>query len=545
MTENEFNSQELFGAFMSHSPVVAFMKDAEGRYVYANERMESVFQFSFDKLKGKTDFSWLPEDVANVLRENDRDVIETGRIIELLETVPTPDGAAKHWMVIKFPFTDKRGQKFVGGVAVDVTERTEAEKKLQQNEWEIRTLLENSPEIIVRFDADLRHVYANPALAATTGIAVENFIGKQITEVGFPVEMSDLWQGKLQQVLATGTEETFESQFHGKDGLHYYHTRMTPEFGGDKKPQSVLVITLNISKQKEFEEKLKRSEQHYRNLIESSLGFICTHDRLGNLSSVNPAAAQSLGYEPSEIISKNMREFMPPKYHSYFDRQLELAWDNTTDNGLMVMLTKDGRERIWKYHNIKLTETVEEPFILGYAQDVTEMQETQKQLKNLTLTDDLTGLYNRRGFLMLAERQLKIARSRRNGKGIYLLFADIDGLKQINDSFGHDHGSLAITKIGEILAANFRASDIIARLGGDEFVILVVDAEDDTQDIVLNRLQKKIADYNAQKNHPFDLALSVGITAVDKVIKTPSVEELLTSADKAMYEQKRGRKNQI
>ena len=126
-----------------------------------------------------------------------------------------------------------------------------------------------------------------------------------------------------------------------------------------------------------------------------------------------------------------------------------------------------------------------------------------------------------------------------------MLFADMDGLKQINDRFGHENGSLAITKMSEILATNFRASDIIARLGGDEFVVLVVDADDATQEIILNRLQKKIADYNAEKNHPFDLALSVGITKVDKVIKNLTVEELLASADKAMYEQKRAKKNRI
>lgn len=544
MTENKFNSRRMLEAFMSHSPVVAFMKDASGCYVYANERMESMFQISFDRLKGETDFSWLPEHVANKVRENDCFVIDSGQTVELLETVPTPDGAAKHWMVIKFPFTDREGEKFVGGVAVDVTKQAEANEKLRRNERQIRTLLENSREIIVRFDADLRHVYVNPALAAATGFPVENFIGKRITEIGFPPEMSDLWQGKLEQVLESGAEVVFENQLRDADGsLRYYHTRMTPEFEGGEKPHSILVITIDVTKQKEYEEKLKRSERHFRHLIENSQGFICTHDFRGNLTSVNPAAAHSLGYEPEEMVGRNLREFMPAEYHDYFDRRLEQTRREATDEGLIAMLTRDGRERTWKYHNVKLTETVEEPFILGYAQDVTEMQETQKQLESLTLSDDLTGLYNRRGFLTLAGRQLKIARSRPNGKGVYLLFADMDGLKQINDRFGHETGSLAITRMSEILAANFRASDIIARIGGDEFVVLVVDADDTTKEIILNRLQKKIAAYNAQKNHPFELALSVGITKVDKVIKNLSVEELLASADKAMYEQKRERKN--
>lgn len=415
MNNNEFDPQELFEAFLNHSPVVAFMKDEAGRYVYANERMANMFRFSFDQLKGKTDLSYLPEDVAESIGKNDRLVLSTGQTVETMETVPTPDNISRHWMVIKFPFTNAKKRKFVCGVAIDVT------------------------------------------------------------------------------------------------------------------------------KQKEDEEKLRRSEQHYRHLIENSQGFICTHDREGVLLSVNPAAAHSLGYEPSEIIGKNLRELINHKYHPHFDRQIEIVWRDAADDGLMILQTKDGRERTWRYHNVKLVETVEKPFILGYAQDVTEMQETQKQLKSLTLSDDLTGLYNRRGFMALAERQLRINRSRRSEKGDYLIFADMDGLKQINDRFGHNQGSLAITKMSELLAGNFRASDIIARLGGDEFVILITNADDASKEIVINRLQTKIDGYNEQKLHPFDLSLSIGVLSID-ADRTESIEQLLVEADEAMYAQKRKKK---
>ena len=532
---------ERLQAFMNHSPVVAFMKDANGRYVYANKKLESMFQISFSELQGKTDFEWLPPEVAQNAWDNDQKIFETGQTVELLETVPTPDGAVKYWMVFKFLFTNAAGQKFVGGTAIDITERQEIEEKITRNEQEIRSLLENSSDVIVRYDTNLRYLYVNPHLIKVTGIPEDKFIGRTMPEVGLPEEVWRNSKENLTKVIQTKKESLFEFEYPTPDGKKFTQSRMTPEFSPDGTVKSVLVISRDITALKETELNLRRSETHFRHLIEDSQGFICTHDRAGKILSINPAAAQSLGYSVSEATGKNMRDFMDAKNHAKLNAQLELVWRNKTDNGFLIMRTKDGREQIWKYHNIKLTETVEEPFILGYSQDVTEMHEIQKNLASLSLTDDLTSLYNRRGFLMLAKRHLKIIRARPTGKGVYLIFADIDGLKQINDQFGHDQGSLAIKKISEILAGNFRASDVIARLGGDEFVVLVTDANEISQEIVLKRLQTKIENYNAEKNHPFDLSLSVGVTIISVDNSVP-IEELIVEADKAMYENKRSKK---
>ncbi len=548
MKNSEENPPELlenlerFQAFMNHSPVVAFMKDANGRYVYANKKLESMFHISFSELRGKNDFEWLSPEIAQKAWETDQQILATGKTIESFEIVPTPDGVSKHWLVLKFPLTNAAGQKFVGGAAVDITERQEIAEKLRRSEQEIRSLLEHSTDVIVRYDTNLRYLYVNPHLERLTGISIDKFIGKTALEVGLPEEVWQSSKENLEKVVQTKMESVFEFEYPTPVGKKFAHSRMTPEFSSDGTVKSVLVISRDITSLKETEKNLRRSEQHFRHLIEDSQGFICTHDRDGKFLSINPAAASSLGYSVSEATGKNMRDFMDSKHHAKLKAQLELVWKNKTDNGFLIMRTKDGREQIWKYHNIKLTETVEEPFILGYSQDVTEMHEIQKNLASLSLTDDLTSLYNRRGFLMLAKRHLKIVRARPTGKGVYLIFADIDGLKQINDQFGHAQGSLAITKISEILAGNFRASDIIARLGGDEFVILVTDADKLSQKIVLDRLQSKIQGYNAENNHPFDLSLSVGVTTIS-IDDSISIEDLIVEADKAMYENKRSKKN--
>jgi len=157
-----------------------------------------------------------------------------------------------------------------------------------------------------------------------------------------------------------------------------------------------------------------------------------------------------------------------------------------------------------------------------------------RELRRLALTDDLTSLYNRRGFFAAATQQLKLAR--RNGQGLLLLFCDLDGLKKINDSFGHGEGDLALVRVADALEQTFRASDVLARLGGDEFVILALEDSAQTQDIVLQRLKKSLKKQSSGESR-YGLSLSVGVARFDPK-RAVTLGELMAQADKAMYEQK-------
>ncbi|MBA2341225.1 MAG: GGDEF domain-containing protein [Pyrinomonadaceae bacterium] len=125
-----------------------------------------------------------------------------------------------------------------------------------------------------------------------------------------------------------------------------------------------------------------------------------------------------------------------------------------------------------------------------------------------------------------------------------LIYADMDGLKKINDTYGHNEGSLAITKVAEILRQTFRESDIIARLGGDEFTILATGIFPEKTNVVANRLEENLANYNAEGNHQYDLSLSFGIINIDPDNEL-SVEELVAKADEAMYKHKRSRRKSL
>ncbi len=165
-----------------------------------------------------------------------------------------------------------------------------------------------------------------------------------------------------------------------------------------------------------------------------------------------------------------------------------------------------------------------------------DRHQLQRELMNLSLTDELTGLNNRRGFFTMAERQLKL--SRRRGQGLVVVLADLDGLKQINDKFGHAEGDRALIATAQVLLATFRDVDIIARLGGDEFAVVVVDADENLEEALRTRLLRQIEANNAREGASYNLSLSVG-TARQPVRKPRTMDELLARADEALYKVKR------
>jgi len=171
--------------------------------------------------------------------------------------------------------------------------------------------------------------------------------------------------------------------------------------------------------------------------------------------------------------------------------------------------------------------------------EIQERLKAEAEVRQLSLTDELTGLYNRRGFFWLANHQFKIAR--RTQVFCCLLFVDLDGLKQINDSLGHEIGDRAIVDTAQLLKQSFRESDIVARIGGDEFVIFISVCSPDNRDEFRPRLQENIERFNQEHNYSYQLSISVGATQC-ALNENVSLEQLLEEADKLMYEHKRAKR---
>jgi diguanylate cyclase (GGDEF)-like protein/PAS domain S-box-containing protein len=309
-------------------------------------------------------------------------------------------------------------------------------------------------------------------------------------------------------------------------------------------PAGYLVIRRDIKKRRRAEEALRESEERSKYLIEHANELIYRTDAHGNLIFVNPTCIETLGFSEGELVGRHYLSLVKEEFREaaekFYVRQLIKKIPNAYLE--IPVITKDGGE-IWLGQNSQLV--LEQGNVIGFqaiARDITERKHAIEELESLSLTDDLTGLYNRRGFLALAEQELKHA-SRANER-FALVFADLDGLKQINDSFGHHEGSRAIIKAAEILRQTFRTSDILARLGGDEFTVLALAASDDNSETIKARLQDNVRRFNIRHELPYELSVSVGIVLLDPHSQI-SIEDLIRKADAAMYEHKHSVKEKV
>jgi diguanylate cyclase (GGDEF)-like protein len=166
-----------------------------------------------------------------------------------------------------------------------------------------------------------------------------------------------------------------------------------------------------------------------------------------------------------------------------------------------------------------------------------ELEKANEEIRQLLVTDVLTGVNNRRGFYMLAVPALHAAR--RDGRHCLLAFIDVDGLKRVNDGNGHSVGDALLADVAHVLRATVRQADILARMGGDEFCVLVTDPEADPE-VLREQLMEAMRGFNATKVRPYRLSTSIGLMRVSATDHS-TVDELLARADELMYEEKRTR----
>jgi diguanylate cyclase (GGDEF)-like protein len=172
------------------------------------------------------------------------------------------------------------------------------------------------------------------------------------------------------------------------------------------------------------------------------------------------------------------------------------------------------------------------------SRDITERKLQEERLKDLAILDELTGLYNRRGFMALANQHLKQAK--RSKRRALVIFADLNGLKRINDTHGHADGDRALIAAADVFNRTFRDSDVVARVGGDEFAILAIEADANHLNNIRSRLQQALDVVNRGNLHPFELSVSIGVVSFDPE-QHNTVEELMDMADREMYAHKHGR----
>jgi diguanylate cyclase (GGDEF)-like protein/PAS domain S-box-containing protein len=303
----------------------------------------------------------------------------------------------------------------------------------------------------------------------------------------------------------------------------------------EQKTKEQLINELKVLRQQISE--VKGSEQHYRCVIEDVADVIYTLSPSGAIMSLNPAFEKITGLSHVDWIGNNFAQIIHPADLSTAMENFQYALSGVAQSKFELrILTKSGEYLVGEFTATPQIQDGRVVRVLGIARDITEQKKMEEKLRALSLTDELTGLYNRRGFFALVDHLLKSVK-RRNTR-VLMLYADLDNMKGINDSLGHQVGDKALVYTANLLKATYRESDIIARIGGDEFVVVPVGTNGDTIEVITARLQKNIDTYNAKSSRRFRISMSLGVSCYDP--KFPcSIDEMLAQGDKAMYEEKK------
>jgi|GEM_PF-6635361 len=202
------------------------------------------------------------------------------------------------------------------------------------------------------------------------------------------------------------------------------------------------------------------------------------------------------------------------------------------------LLSASGRV-VWVDHRTKpLVIAGGDPLWMGTLQDITARKHVENELRSLAYLDELTGLYNRRGFLKVAEQQLRL--TQRNARGAVLMFLDVDSLQSINDNIGHHAGDRVLLEVVELLRRSFRDTDILARTGGDEFAIWAIETDGDRGDLMRARILERVEALNEDADREYLIHLSIGYSFCEPSEQV-TVEMLLERAGVDMFGQKKTR----
>jgi diguanylate cyclase (GGDEF)-like protein len=284
---------------------------------------------------------------------------------------------------------------------------------------------------------------------------------------------------------------------------------------------------------------LKDSENRFRELFDNMKSGVVVYEAIDGdndfvIRDFNHAAEYTERISKAEVVGKSILQVFPAVKEFGLFEVLQNVWKDGIPRHHPVSHYRDGRIEGWRENFLYKLPSGE---VVTVYDDVTESKQLEEEVRMLAVTDPLTGLYNRRGFMTLADQQIKAAT--RTNKKMSLLFIDLDGLKRINDTLGHEEGDRALMSAATILKKTFRGSDIMARMGGDEFAVLAVDAAE-TPEIVVKRLTSQIALHNALPDRSYEISMSIGTTVYDPQAPC-SLDILISRADKLMYEQKKTR----
>lgn len=311
---------------------------------------------------------------------------------------------------------------------------------------------------------------------------------------------------------------------------------MATSFSKQKRVE--LDLKHQISERLLAEENMRNSEARYRSLIESVTDNIYLINRHCRYLFANQRYLDRTGLLEAQLQERSYADLHDADETALFTDKVRIVLESGVPLHYEHLSGRDSRYFLRTLSPVKNSRGEIEA-VTVVSKDISDLKLTEKKMRQLAMTDELTGLYNRRGFFMTCEQHRKIAKRQKRRMG--LLYIDLDNLKEINDRLGHAAGDQALVDTASILRSSYRESDIIARIGGDEFVVMPTGESTSNEVVILEHLAETIRRHNAREDLRFPLSMSCGMAWHDPE-KEDSIDVLLHQAEQNMYHQKSGKK---
>jgi diguanylate cyclase (GGDEF)-like protein/PAS domain S-box-containing protein/putative nucleotidyltransferase with HDIG domain len=535
MEKQLIDSEERFQMLFNKAPLGYQSLDFDGNFIEVNEQWLAMLGYEPEEVIGKWFGDFLSPPYQDGFRKRFPIFKAQGQIHSEFEMV------CKSGKKLFIAFDGKIGYDNVGEfkqthcILKDITIEKLLEQQLEESQKLIQSIINNTTDAIYIKDIEGKYLLFNPQAEKITGKLKDDVLGKDDFYLFPPDEAKVVMDGD-RAIMDNGETQTYEEIVTDATGkIAVFSSTKGPIFDEHNKVQGLFGIARNITKHKELELSLSNEKKLLEATLISVGDGVISCDRTGQVLFINPIAEDLTGWgldeaegKPIEEVFHIINEMTGEKGENIAKKVLESGVINELANHT-ILISKDGTRRPIEDSAAPIIQDNGE--IIGVVivfSDFSDKREKMDQIQYLSYHDYLTGLYNRRFF----EEELKRYDTARNIP-MTIVMGDVNGLKLINDSFGHDVGDELLKKAAEMIMKGCRADDVVARLGGDEFVIILPKTDALEAERLLKRIQSSLSEQMVGA-----IALSVSFGFETKQSQSESFQDILKNAEDHMYRHK-------
>ena len=535
-------SEQRHRAILDQMSDACFEVDLSGKFTFTNSFMSRTLHYKHDELIGSDFRAIIPES----------DVVAVFAVFQRVYQTGNPDTAFSHRVKRKdgieffvessVSLIRDNGGKPTGYICVgrDISERKQLQQALIHSEERFRNILESMQDSYYEVGLDGKFTFVNDATSRHLLYTREELIGNSYKLIMSETEAQRVFD-MFHKVFLTGEPNLgFSHKVTRRDGVTGYAESSVSLLKDDRgRPIGFNSVSRDVTERKQLEERLRRSEERFRTILENMQDSYYEVDLAGNFTFINISASDRLGYSRDELLGQNYRFTTADDDLGNILAAFNEVYTTGIPNKCFInkSVCRDGSTVIVESSiGLLRNEYGEVTGFNSVGRDITERKAMEQQLADMATHDFLTGLPNR---LLLHDRlHVALAQAHRNKNKLAILTLDLDRFKAVNDTHGHHVGDELLKAVGQRLTGIIRSGDTVARMGGDEFLLLMPELhQTDSVSSIISKIVEAFKGPFIIEGHRLCASVSIGIAIYPD--DGMDMETLMRKSDSAMYDIKR------